>query len=207
MNVIIDLFIRGGPLMWPLLVCSLCSLTVSIERLFFWLGERAHKNPALVSEVLRLGREGRPEKALALLEEEIGKQDMTARLLRHGLLHCGGEPGLHLEQKAAELIARCKRGLRVLETIIAIAPLLGILGTVLGIIDSFNILGLQGITNPQGVVSGIAVALITTAFGLFIAILSIVPYNLFVHLLQKQAGLLEHSGTLLQAFLEKGKPQ
>jgi biopolymer transport protein ExbB len=203
MNVIIDLFVKGGPLMWPLLVCSLCSLTVSLERLFFWLRERARLDPALVSEVLRLEREGKTDAALKLLEKP-GKHDMTARLLRRGLMHGGGEPGLHLEQEAARLISGCKRGLRVLETVIAISPLLGILGTVMGIIDSFNILGAQGMTNPQGVVSGIAVALITTAFGLFIAIITIVPYNIFLHLVQKQAEKLEHSGSLLQALLEKG---
>ncbi len=205
MNVIIDLFAKGGPLMWPLLLCSLCSLTVSIERLIFWVRERRKTSPRLTAEVFRLGGEGRALQALALLERKSRHRDMTSLLLYHGLVHCADDPGLFMEQKAAELVSSCKRGLRVLETIIAVAPLLGILGTVLGIIDSFHILGISGITDPHRVVSGIAVALITTAFGLFIAVISIVPYNFFVHLVQKQAGVLERSGSRLQALLKKGR--
>jgi biopolymer transport protein ExbB len=185
MNVIIEIFSNGGLLMWPLLLCSLCSLTMSIERLIFWLLEYKKRNTTLLGTLFKLTEEGRIDEALRLFHD---KTDMTARVLFYGLTHHRDGLRENMELRAAEFITQMKRGLRALETIIAVAPLLGILGTVMGIIDSFNILGLTGIADPRGVVSGIAVALITTAFGLSIAIITIIPYNFFLPLVQKKSG-------------------
>jgi biopolymer transport protein ExbB len=201
MNVIIDIFQKGGPLMWPLLACSLCSLTITIERIIFWLREYKKKDLQLITSLLQLAEKGNITSARTLFPK---KADMAAQVLCFGLNATHNDIKETMELKAAEFVVIMKRGLRVLETIIAVAPLLGILGTVIGIIDSFNILGLKGITDPQGVVGGIAEALITTAFGLSIAIVSLVPYNFFVHLVQKKAELIQHYGSHLEASLKKG---
>ncbi len=201
MNAIIDVFSKGGPLMWPLLLCSLCSLTVIIERVIFWLRESKKGNGDLVRTLFRLTQEGKLNQALKLFQEKL---DMVTDVIFYALRHHHDGIKESMELKAVQLISGMKRGLRVLETIIAVAPLLGILGTVVGIIDSFNILGLKGITDPQGVVSGIAEALITTAFGLSIAIITLVPYNFFIHLVQKKAQLIEQTGTRFETAYKKG---
>jgi biopolymer transport protein ExbB len=91
-----------------------------------------------------------------------------------------------MEVAAEDEIERMKRGLDILDTIITMAPLLGILGTVLGIIDSFDLLGNSGIENPKAVTGGIAQALITTAAGLTVALMTLVPFNYLVAKVKKE---------------------
>ncbi|RMG60926.1 MAG: MotA/TolQ/ExbB proton channel family protein, partial [Deltaproteobacteria bacterium] len=105
------------------------------------------------------------------------------------------------EVAAQEEIEKMKRGLSVLDTIVTLGPLLGILGTVLGIIESFHLLGAMGIENPRAVTGGIAQALITTAFGLSVAIVSLIPFNIFVSKVERAASEMEKVGARLQAAL------
>ena len=91
----------------------------------------------------------------------------------------------------------------VLDTMITIAPLLGILGTVMGIIDSFDMLGTQGLETPQVVTVGIAQALITTATGLIIAIATVVPYNAFNARIERSARTIEKYATSFEIVYEK----
>lgn len=91
-----------------------------------------------------------------------------------------------MEVAAGDEIERMKRGLDILDTIITMAPLLGILGTVLGIIDSFDLLGHSGIEDPKAVSGGIAQALITTAAGLTVALMTMVPFNYLVAKVKKE---------------------
>ena len=108
-------------------------------------------------------------------------------------------------QVAAENeIARMKRGLNVLDTIITMAPLLGILGTVLGIIESFDLLGMSGIEDPKAVTGGIAQALITTATGLSIALATLVPFNYLVSRVQKATKGLENVTTRFEVAYRRG---
>ena len=97
----------------------------------------------------------------------------------------------------------------VLDTMITVAPLLGIFGTVIGIIGSFEALGTAGIDQPQAVTAGIAQALITTAAGLGIAILSVFPYNYFNSKVEKAVLNIEKYATSLEIVYEKleGKPE
>ena len=113
---------------------------------------------------------------------------------------------------ASDEIQRMPRLLGVLDTMITVAPLLGIFGTVIGIITSFEILGASGIEHPQAVTAGIAQALITTASGLGIAILSVFPYNYFNSKAENAALDIEKYATsleivyekLVQAYMDKG---
>jgi biopolymer transport protein ExbB len=91
----------------------------------------------------------------------------------------------------------------VLDTMITVAPLLGIFGTVLGIITSFEMLGSAGIENPKAVTAGVAQALITTATGLSIAILSVFPYNYFNSKVERAALDIEKYATSLEIVYEK----
>jgi biopolymer transport protein ExbB len=108
-----------------------------------------------------------------------------------------------MEATAAEEIRNMRRYMGVLDTMITVAPLLGIFGTVIGIITSFDALGAAGIDQPQAVTAGIAQALITTAAGLGIAILSVFPYNYFNSRVEKAVLNIEKYATSLEIVYEK----
>jgi biopolymer transport protein ExbB len=108
-----------------------------------------------------------------------------------------------MEAAASEEIKRMQKYMAVIDTMITVAPLLGIFGTVIGIILSFEMLGTAGIAHPQAVTAGIAQALITTAAGLGIAILSVFPYNYFNSRIEKAALDIEKYATSLEIVYEK----
>ena len=108
-----------------------------------------------------------------------------------------------MDAAASDEIKRMRRFMNVLDTMITVAPLLGIFGTVIGIINSFELLGSSGIEHPQAVTAGIAQALITTAAGLGIAILSVFPYNYFNSRVENAALTIEKYATSLEIVYEK----
>jgi biopolymer transport protein ExbB len=196
----IEIFIKGGPIMYPLLVCSIISLSVIIERMFFWISvDRAH-NQTLLQEVLELCQQGDWE---AVRLKAAGSNNYVIRTLISGILHRDYSLSKAMEASAAEEVGRMSRFMGALDTMITIAPLLGILGTVTGIIDCFDMLGTQGIENPQVVTVGIAQALITTASGLIIAIATVVPFNYFNSRIDRAARVLEKYATSFEIVYEK----
>jgi biopolymer transport protein ExbB len=205
----IEIFFKGGPVMYPLLACSIISLTVIIERAFFWIREGSLRNQSLVDNVLELCRQGDWE---SVKEEAADSKDFIMRILINGILHKEFSMTKAMEAAASDEIQRMRRLLGVLDTMITVAPLLGIFGTVIGIITSFEILGASGIEHPQAVTAGIAQALITTASGLGIAILSVFPYNYFNSKAENAALDIEKYATsleivyekLVQAYMDKG---
>lgn len=196
----IDIFIKGGPVMYPLLFCSILSLTVIIERAFFWIREDMHHNQDLVDDVLELCRKGDWD---AVREKVRGSRDYIIRILVSGILHREFSMTKAMETAAADEIKKMRHFLGVLDTMITVAPLLGIFGTVIGIISSFELLGTAGIEHPQAVTVGIAQALITTASGLGIAILSVFPYNYFNSRAESAAQAIEKYATSLEIVYEK----
>jgi len=196
----LDLFISGGPVMYPLLACSVVVMTVIIERIFFWIGMDRNRNKALVDEVLDLCRTGDWESIRA---KSKGSKDHIIKILVAGILHRDFSMAKAMESAAAEEIKRMQNYMAVIDTMITVAPLLGIFGTVIGIILSFEMLGVTGIEHPQAVTAGIAQALITTAAGLGIAILSVFPYNYFNSRIEKAALDIEKYATSLEIVYEK----
>lgn len=196
----LDLFIRGGPVMYPLLACSIIVMTVIIERIFFWIGMDNNRNKALVDEVLDLCRTGNWE---TIRVKTKGSKDYIIRILVSGILHRDFSMAKAMESAAAEEIKRMQKYMAVIDTMITVAPLLGIFGTVIGIILSFEMLGVSGIEHPQAVTTGIAQALITTAAGLGIAILSVFPFNYFNSRIEKAALDIERYATSLEIVYEK----
>jgi len=196
----INLFIKGGPIMYPLLVCSIIALTVIIERTIFWIGEDYRRDQALVNEVLSLAEKGNWEKVRARIGNS---KDFTVRILVAGILHREFSIAKAMETAASDELDRMRQYLPILDTIITVSPLLGIFGTVIGIILSFEILGSAGIEEPQAVTAGIAQALITTASGLGIAILSLFPFNYFNSRVEKAATTIEKYATSLEIVYEK----
>ena len=181
--------------MYPLLACSLISLTVILERSLFWIREKRCADNTLVDEVIELARLREYPK---IKERAEGAVDYVVRVLVCGLVHREYSLSKAMEMAAMEEIKKMKRYLPMLDTLITAAPLLGILGTVIGIIHSFDMLGRAGIQDPQAVTSGIAQALITTAAGLLIAIFTLFPYNYFVSKVEKAAVRIEKYATSLE---------
>ena len=194
--------------MWPLLVCSVLSLTVSIERLIFWWREKRKQDPERLESMLGRIESGHFERnsfgARSDTDVPLKSLDYVARILVAGLAH--RRQGLHesIEIAAEEEMSRMKQGLNVLDTIITMAPLLGILGTVLGIISSFDLLGNSGIEDPKAVTGGIAQALITTAAGLTVALVTLVPFNYFVAKVNGAAKKINMIAARFEAAYRKG---
>jgi biopolymer transport protein ExbB len=193
--MIFDLFDKAGVVIYPLLACSVLSLTVILERIAFWLTENRREDRELVDTVLELARVRDFDQ---IRRYTAGSRDYVIRVLVCGLVHRDYSIAKAMEMAAQDEIKRMKRGLSVLDTMITAAPLLGILGTVIGIIHSFDMLGQAGIQDPQAVTSGIAQALLTTAAGLLIAIFTLFPYNYFMAKVEHAAARIEKYATSLE---------
>ncbi len=165
---------RGGVVMWPLLLLSVVAVTLVLERGFFYL--RTNR-PGRLAKVDTLGKRLRTrdrDAALRLAEADATVYgDTVRRLLDEPITDAAATDALEAQRR------RLERFLPTLSTIITAAPMLGILGTVLGIIDSFEVLGDSSISrDPSLVGEGIAEALLTTAAGLTVALVTLLPYNL-----------------------------
>jgi len=198
--MIFDLFNKGGIVMYPLLACSVLSLTVIVERTLFWIRRGRQTDNRLVDTVLELARRREYEE---IKKNTRGTADYVVKILVCGLVHRQYSLAKAMEMAATEEIKRMKQYLSVLDTMITAAPLLGILGTVIGIIHSFDMLGRAGIQDPQAVTGGIAQALLTTAAGLLIAIFTLFPYNYFMSKVEEAALRIEKHATSLE-IVHKG---
>ena len=172
----ITFFEQGGVLMIPLLLCSLLAVTIILERLIFWIRTSMGYEDQVVESLFDSVEAGKLEQ---IVQDVDLPGDARAEILVLALKEDQTDLKTGLRLKTEFKAESMKRGLMVLDTIITLAPLLGILGTVTGIISSFEILGLEGTPKPQEVSHGIAKALITTAAGLSIAIATVIPYNYF----------------------------
>ena len=195
-----EMFKNGGPVMFPLLACSVVSLTLIIERTLFWIRIGMNKNQQLVDEVLELSRRGDWD---GVRIKADGSKNYVVRMLVSGILHRDYSMIKAMESAAADEISRMRRFMGGLDTIITVAPLLGILGTVTGIIASFDMLGVSGVEHPRAVTGGIAQALITTAAGLSISIATVFPYNYFNSRIQRAAGIMEKYATSFEIVYEE----
>lgn len=196
----IQIFKSGGLVMYPLLACSILALTVIVDRFIFWIASDIRRKQPLLEEVIDLCRAGDWE---TVRKKVTGSKDYIIRVLVSGIVHRDFSMVKAMEAAAVDELKRMRRYLGVLDTMITVAPLLGIFGTVIGIITSFDVLGTTGIEHPQEVTAGIAQALITTAAGLGIAILSVFPYNYFNSRVENAAHAIEKYATMLEIVYEK----
>lgn len=197
MTQVIDIIIRGGIVMIPLLACSLISLTLTFERLIFW---RRINSRQAVQNMLELVESGKFDQAL-----KVGRDSHhpIARVMAAGLAHRNPAPAKAMEAAAQAQIPALKSRLGALDTIITLAPLLGLLGTVVGMIGSFDIMSEAGMGQPHAVTGGVAEALIATATGLLIAILTLIPYNYFTTRVEKEMDAMEHYSSSLELLLHE----
>jgi biopolymer transport protein ExbB len=196
----IEIFHKGGPIMWPLLLVSVIALTVVIERLFFIALEKKNRNPALVGDILTKVENGHVDEAARLGE---GSKDFVARALTYALTHREKSFSEAMLRSANWELKRFNRGLTLLDTAITLAPLLGLLGTVVGMIRSFNMLGGSELGAPAAITGGIAEALIATAFGLGIAITALLPFN-YLNAREEEARLeIQDAASHVELHLKK----
>ncbi|MEI8235059.1 MAG: MotA/TolQ/ExbB proton channel family protein [Verrucomicrobiota bacterium] len=194
----IQIFLKGGPVMWPLLLTSLVALTVVFERLFFTLRERRRRDASAVEGIFAAVERGDLSRA-----EAIGSRsrDYLARVLTYALQHRGVSFGNALLQAANEELQRFNRGISVLDTIVTLAPLLGLFGTVTGMIHAFGLLGASELGAPTAITGGIAEALVATAFGLLIAMVSLLPFNFLNTRLERARQEIETAAAQLEMLL------
>ncbi len=198
MNGIWQLILRGGIVMIPLLLTSIIGLAVVIERAFSLRRRRILddrmirfieniKQPKDVEGVYNiLGNSGGP--FLNIIKVGLEKQGSSREEIREAMQDQGRQEARLLE-----------RGLVILETVAGIAPLMGLLGTVLGMIKVFQVISEQGLGQTQSLSGGISEALLTTVVGLSIAIPALVAYNYFNHKVDDLVMEIEkYSGQLLK---------
>ncbi|MFZ9879994.1 MAG: MotA/TolQ/ExbB proton channel family protein [Phycisphaerales bacterium] len=178
---------RGGWVMWPLLGVSVTALAISLERAWFWWSLDSRSEQERLRAILRAFRNGDRSKAESLVEEHGGVYDQLAKRM----LEDGPDDAVAVEMIEI-LRGRTERFMNILSTIVTASPMLGILGTVTGIIQSFELLGGQrALVDPRDVSSGIGEALITTAAGLVIALATLFPYMLFRGYAERALGRFE----------------
>ena len=198
----IKIFLNGGPVMWPLLICSIITVATAFERLFFIIRERARRKPQLVEKILERVEHHDLDGAIKIGSDN---KDFVARVLTFALAH-RAESFSSAVLRAANLeLKKFNRGLAVLDTIVTLAPLLGLLGTVTGMIHAFGLLGAQQLDAPEAITGGIAQALIATAFGLSIAITALIPFNYLNARLEEARHDIEDAATQLELHLEQCK--
>src|ERR671931_874 len=200
-NWLIDKFHKGGPVMWPILIVSIIALTVVIERCFWWGGRWFRRDPKRIEKVFTAIENGDTAEASRLSR---GSRDPVLRMLWNGLNHQHSSLEAALQVAAGIEIKRAGRFLVVMDTLVTLAPLLGLLGTVTGLIRSFSFLGNEELA-VQAVTAGIAEALIATACGLGIAIFSLIPFNFFTSRVSNLEFELQTAATNMEVMMEAQK--
>ena len=194
---LVYIFKKGGPIMWPLLLASVLALGTVMDRIFFLVYEK----------------QNRDRKALALFFEAVGQDDLeraaligetskfyVVRTLGYALQNREKSIANALLYAREQEMKRFRRGIPALDTIITLAPLLGLLGTVTGMMGSFSLIGGE-LSTPGAITGGIAEALIATAFGLGIAITSLIPFNFLNTRMEAADTELESAATQLELLM------
>ena len=192
---LIGILIKGGFVMIPLLASSVVALAVIIERFFFWRRLRKRENDTIILQFVEAGN---VEQAQKLANES---RHPVVRVLLAGLEYRQLSPATAMEAAAQGELRRVKAYLPILDTIITLAPLLGLLGTITGMISAFGIVSDTGLGQPTAITGGIAEALIATATGIFIAIMTLLPYNYFRAKVEQLTERMEEQATRLELFL------
>lgn len=181
-DTLIQLFKAGGWVMYPLLALSVLSIALSFERALFWLRTNSTRSKTRYRSISSRLRKGDIEGARQLADTDgtVYGRFISELLTEVHMGRTGPQVEAAAHDLAQQLRPKVDRFSVPLSTIVTAAPMLGILGTVTGIIKSFQLLGsAQRITDPALVAGGIAEALYTTAFGLFVALVTLFPYVIF----------------------------
>ncbi|NNG81986.1 MotA/TolQ/ExbB proton channel family protein [Acinetobacter sp. ANC 5378] len=194
-----ELVKAGGWLMLPLVLCSIFTVAITIER-FIRL-----KKSMILPKALLINQTQNADVVMQQLQQDKALQSSTlGRIFAAGYQSKSKNEQYaraQMETTASQEIGYLEKNINFLGTLSAVAPLLGLLGTVLGIIESFLVIDLGTNSNPTLMIPGISKALITTAAGMFIAIPALFAYRYFQRLVQEYVAELEQQSTLFHAAL------
>ncbi|WP_027402723.1 MotA/TolQ/ExbB proton channel family protein [Aphanizomenon flos-aquae] len=200
-----NLFKAGGVVMWPLLFFSVLGITLILERITFWIGISGRQN-RVVKQVLGFYRQGNVVTSLDILHKNADLPIARIFLAALELEEANPEEfRLALESEAQAEIPLLKRFQNIFDTIIGLAPLLGLLGTVLGLIGSFASLNIGDVGGAKtaGVTSGISEALVSTASGLVVAIITLFFANSFRGMYLRQIAWIQEYGGQLELLYRR----
>ncbi len=200
---LLEIFLRGGIIMWLILISSIIGLAVVIDR-FIVLRKAKINIPAFLVRIRGFIKKKDISGAISHCMEE---KSPVANVVRKGLKkYKFGHDRVKeaIENAGSQEISKLEKGLTVLATVAGIAPLLGFLGTVTGMIQAFmTIEDLAGAANPSDLAGGIWEALITTAFGLIVGIPALAFYNYFLSAIKRLVGEIEVVANDVVEFIQE----
>jgi biopolymer transport protein ExbB len=203
-NIVVDTFLQGGWVMWPILATFFLALCALLDRVVWWLRFKATLQPAKQEQARIAIGTGDFSTAWNLSQNT---PDPFLRNLAEGMTHAHTSMLAAMQLDATHLIEKSEARMWVISTLITLAPLLGLFGTVVGIMGSFSFVGDEQLA-PTRVSGGIAEALIATACGIAIAILCLLPYNFFRKRVAVLRGSFErwinHTELLVKSAKEHG---
>ncbi|MDB6015617.1 MAG: tolQ [Pedosphaera sp.] len=200
-NIVVQFFEKGGPVMWPILVCAFVAVAVVGERAVWWWQESRKREPQKLEQLLGALENGDIAAAKSVA---ANSSDPVVRMIHHGLNHSHTSLQGALQVAAGIEMERAGRFLTVMDTLVTLAPLLGLLGTVTGLMRAFLNVG-DAELSVMSVTGGIGEALIATACGLGIAIVSLIPYNFFNGKVARLQFELETAATNVEVMVNSSR--
>jgi biopolymer transport protein ExbB len=201
-NIVFQFFVKGGPIMWPILISAIVAVAVVGERTFWWWRESRKRDPQKMEQLLAALEHSDVAAATKIAE---GSEDPVIRMIYRGLNHVHTSLQGALQLAAGIELKRAGRFLVVMDTLVTLAPLLGLLGTVTGLMRAFLNIGSAELS-VSAVTGGIGEALIATACGLGIAIFALIPFNYFSSKLTQLQFDLETAATNVEVMVGGIKP-
>src|SRR6266568_5520101 len=202
-NILVKYFEAGGPVMWPILITAIVAVAVVGERSFWWFRESRKRDPQTLEKLFAALENGDFREASRLSKDS---QDPVIRMIWHGMNHFHSSMVGALQVAAGAELQKAGRFLTVMDTLVTLAPLLGLLGTVSGIFRTFLALGTESVEGAMGAITGgIGEALIATMCGLAIAILALIPFNYFTRKLAQLQFELESAATNVEVMVTAAK--
>jgi biopolymer transport protein ExbB len=198
-----ELFKHGGPIMWPIILTSFIAFTVIIERIIFIIKENAARDPAVVEKMLERIEHNDVDGAIALGKKS---RDFVARIMVYALTHREFGFANALVRASNQELARFQRGNAILDTVIPVAQLLGLIGTVTGMMQTFGALGEGDVAaNAGAITGGVGEALIATATGLTIAVCSMLPFNYLNARIEQARIEITDASTALELMMKRNE--
>ncbi len=200
-NIVVQFVLKGGPVMGPILVSALVAVAVVGERSFWWFRESRRRDPKKLEQILAALENHDIPAAVQIAQ---GSNDPVIRMIYNGLNHIHSSLQGALQLAAGIELERAGRFLTVMDTLVTLAPLLGLLGTVTGLMRAFLAVGSNELAVAK-VTGGIGEALIATACGLGIAIFSLIPFNFFTARVARLQFELEAAASNVEVMVQSSK--
>lgn len=198
-----ELFRHGGPIMWPIALVSFVTLTMALERTVFLLQERGTRDPKVAAKMFELIEQNNFEAAIRLGQQS---KDYIARILTDALTYKEYSLSSAFLRAASIQVDKIQQGISVLDTCVTAAPLLGLLGTVTGMMATFGALGEGDIgASASKITGGVGEALIATACGLVIAIIGLIPYNILTSKVEAAKKEITQASYTLDVIVKKAE--